>query len=175
MTDPRGRNDEPFLTDGVVVVNPLTVADAEAQWSGEDEEQARRFGWYPKRSSIDSVREFLADTERQWREDGSRRTFGIRLATTRTLVGGCEARLQGESTAHLSWWIFPEHRGRGFGSRGVRLMCGYIIDAWDVRRLVAFIEADNLASRSVASNVGLVELGLDTSCERPMLRYELTI
>ena len=84
------------LTDGAVLVDALTAADAEAHWAGEDEEQARRFGWYPKRSSIERVREFLADTQRQRRENGSRRTWAIRDATTRTLLGGCEARLQGD-------------------------------------------------------------------------------
>ena len=45
----------PSLTDGVVLVDALTAADAEAHWAGEDEEQARRFGWYPERSSIEQV------------------------------------------------------------------------------------------------------------------------
>ena len=163
----------PSLTDGVVLVDALTAADAEAHWAGEDEEQARRFGWYPERSSIEQVRAFLADTERQWRENGSRRTWAIRDATTWTLLGGCEARLQGEGTAHLSWWIFPDYRGRGLASRSVRLMIRYAGHALAVRRFVAFIEADNLASRGVARNAGLVELGLDTTGERPMLRHEL--
>ena len=163
----------PALTDGVVLVDALMSVDAEAHWAGEDEEQARRFGWYPKRSSIERVWEFLADTERQWREHGPRRTWAIRDATTRTLLGGCEARLQGDGTAHLSWWIFPEYRGRGFASLSVRLMIRYAVHALAVRRFVAFIEADNRASRGVARNAGFVELELDTTGERPILRHEL--
>ena len=52
-------------------------------------------------------------------------------------------------------------------------MIRYAVDVLAVRRFVAFIEADNLASRGVARNAGFVELGLDTTSERPMLRHEL--
>ena len=94
-------------TDGVVLVDALRSADAEAHWAGEDEEHARRFGWYPRRSSLERVRAFLLETEQQGRDGGPRRTFAIRDAATHTLLGGCEARLQGDATAHLSWWMFP--------------------------------------------------------------------
>ena len=160
----------PSLSDGVVVVDSLTAGDAETHWAGEDEEQARRLGWYPKRSSIERVREFLVETERQWRTNGARRTFAIRDRSTHALLGGCEARLKDDRSAHLSWWIFPDHRRRGFASRGVRLMIGWTAQALGVRTFVAFIEPDNLASRGVARNVGFMELGLNVTGERPMLR-----
>ena len=149
------------------------MADAEAHWAGEDDEHARRFGWYPKRSTLEGVSKFLAETERQWREGGARRTWAIRQASTGVLVGGCEARLKDDGTAHLSWWIFAQYRRRRFASRGVRLMISYAARTLGVRHFVAFVEPDNLASRGVAVNTGLVELELDTSGERPMLRYEL--
>jgi RimJ/RimL family protein N-acetyltransferase len=161
-------------TDGVVLVDALRTEDAEAHWAGEDEEHARRFGWYPRRSSLERVRAFLLETEQQWRDGGPRRTFAIRDAATHTLLGGCEARLQGDATAHLSWWMFPPWRPRGLATRGVRLMLGYAVDVLGVRHFVAYIEPDNLGSRGVARRLGFAEQGLDTTGRRPMLRYELT-
>jgi hypothetical protein len=84
----------PVLFDGVVVVDCLTLADAYAHSAGEDDEHARRFGWYPRRSTLDGVRAFIREGQRQWREAGPRRTLAIRTGDTRTLVGGCETRLQ---------------------------------------------------------------------------------
>jgi len=92
----------PVLSDGVVVVDCLTVADAYTHWAGEDDEHARRFGWYPRRSTLDGVRTFILEGQRQWREGGPRRTLATRMADTRTLVGGRETRLQPDGTAQVS-------------------------------------------------------------------------
>ena len=35
------------LTDGVVLLDRFTADDMDAHLAGEDEEQARRFGWWP--------------------------------------------------------------------------------------------------------------------------------
>jgi len=162
----------PVLSDGVVVVDCLTLADAYAHWAGEDHEHARRFGWYPRRSTLDGVRAFVLESQRQWREGGSRRTLAIRLAATRTLVGGCETRLQPDGSAEVSWWIFPEQRRQGLATRGVRLMLHYFSKTLRPSKFVALIEPDNYASRGVAGNAGFIESGLDTSGPRPMLRHE---
>jgi uridine kinase len=162
----------PVLSDGVVVVDCLSLADAYAHRAGEDDEQARRFGWYPRRSTLEGVHRFISDGQRQWREGGPRRTLAIRKADTRTLVGGCETRVQSNGSAEVSWWIFPTHRRQGLATRAVRLMLDYFSDAEQVGEFVAFIEPDNYASRGVARNIGFIELGLDANGPRPMLRHE---
>ena len=162
----------PVLSDGVVVLDCLTLADAHTHWAGEDDEQARRFGWYPRRSTLDGVRAFMLECQRQWREGGPRRTLAIRMVDTRALVGGCETRLQPDGSAEVSWWIFPEHRRHGLAARGVRLMLDYFSNTLGVTRFIAFIEPDNHASRGVARTAGFVESGWDTSGPHPMLRHE---
>jgi RimJ/RimL family protein N-acetyltransferase len=162
----------PVLSDGVVGVDCLSLADAYAHWAGEDDELARRFGWYPHRSTLDGVRTFLADCQRQWRDSGPRRSLAIRMAATRTLVGGCQTRLQSDGSAEVSWWIFSAYRGQGLAARGVRLMLDYFSDVVGVSRFVALIEPDNHASRGVARKTGFKESGLDTSSGHPMLRNE---
>jgi uridine kinase len=162
----------PF-SDGVVVLDRLTAADAEAQWSGEDKELARRFGWYPRRSTLEGVRGFLRATEDQWRIGGSRRTWAIRLTETRQLVGGCEARLKPGRIAELSWWIFPEHRSRGLATRGVQLMILYLRALAGVRSFSAHVEPDNPASLGVARKAGFVSLDpVDTHEGRLMRHFE---
>jgi uridine kinase len=162
----------PVLSDGLVVVDCLSLADAYVDWADEDDQHARRFGWYPRRSTLDGVRNFIIETQRQWRERAPRRTFGIRVANTRTLVGGCETGLQTDGTAQVSWWTFPEHRRQGLATRGVRLMLRYFSYTVGVSTFLAMIEPDNHASRGVARKTGFKESGLDTSGQRPMLRYE---
>jgi RimJ/RimL family protein N-acetyltransferase len=93
------------------------------------------------------------------------------MADTRTLVGGCETRLQPDGTAQVSWWIFPEYRRQGLATRGVRLMLHYFRNTVGISKFVALIEPDNHASCRVARNTGFIESGLDTSGTRPMLRH----
>ena len=162
----------PVLSDGVIVVDCLTLADADAHSAAEDDEHARRFDWYPRRSTLDGVRGFILEGQRQWREGGPHRTLAIRRGDTRTLVGGCETRLQPDGSAEVSWWIFPGHRRQGLATRGVRLMLQYFSNTLGISKFVALIEPDNDASRGVARHAGFIESGLDTSIPRPMLRHE---
>jgi uncharacterized protein len=54
-------------------------------------------------------------------------------------------------------------------------MLRWLRDGLDVHRCVAFIEPDNVASRGVARNARLEEIGVDTSGDRPMLRYQIDL
>jgi hypothetical protein len=46
----------PVITDGVVELGAHTMADLDAHLAGEDEETARRFGWWPRASTPETVR-----------------------------------------------------------------------------------------------------------------------
>jgi len=163
----------PRLCDGHVLLDALTRADAAAHWAGEDDEHARRFGWYPRRSSLEQVEAYLDHVEASWRGADGRRAWAIRDPATTTLQGGCEVRLQGDGTAQLSWWVFPPFRRQGIASRAVRLVCDYAFGTFGLHRLEAFIAPDNLASRGVARNAGFAEMEAVHEGEQLMLRYVL--
>lgn len=150
----------PSLTDGVVVLDGFTLDDVDAQVAGEDEEQARRFGWYPAASTHQTVRAAILRGQESWRTGGATRTFAARDATSRELLGGCEIRLKDEGIAHMSYWIFPEHRRRGLASRAVRLACGFAFSELGVERIELYVEPDNQASRGVARRAGFTQEGI---------------
>jgi RimJ/RimL family protein N-acetyltransferase len=150
----------PTLTDGVVVLDALTLADAEAHLAGEDEEHARRFGWFPRSSTVETARNAIGRWQQEWNDDGPTRTLAARDATGKELIGGCELRLRGEELAQLSYWVFPAHRRRGFATRIVRLACEFAFNELGIQRVEALVEPDNEASRRVVRAVGFVEEGL---------------
>ena len=45
----------PTLTDDVIILNGYTDDDIADHLAGEDEETARRFGWWPQKSTEDGV------------------------------------------------------------------------------------------------------------------------
>jgi len=150
----------PTLSDGVVVLDGFTLDDVAAHLAGEDEETARRFDWYPARSTAETVRKAILGWRDDWETGADRRAFAVREAATGALVGGCEIRVKDSGIAHLSWWTSASHRGRGYASRAARLACAYAFRDLGVARLEVYIEPDNLASRGVARKAGFLQEGI---------------
>lgn len=150
----------PLLTDGVVVLNGHTLGDVDAHLAGEDEEQGRRFGWYPARSTPETVRTAIQERQALWVTSGSTRTFAIRDAETNELAGGCEVRLRQNHIAEMSYWVFPLFRGRRFASRAIDLACMWAFVELGVERMEAYVEPDNAASRGAVSRAGFTEEGI---------------
>jgi RimJ/RimL family protein N-acetyltransferase len=147
----------PRLTDGVVVVDEAQLSDVEAQLHGEDQEIARRFGWYPARSSAETVSSSILEARAAWRDDGSRLKLAVRHAGTAHLVGGCELRWTGSRQAELSWWTLAGKRGRGFATRAVRLLVGGAAHVLELDTIEAYVAVDNAPSRAVARAAGFSE------------------
>lgn len=154
------------MSDGTLVLDAFTPADADAHLAGEDEEHARRFGWHPERSTEATVRAAFDGWSADWRGDGPTRAFAVRSAETRELVGGCQLRFRPHDTAQVSYWTFPQHRGRGVATRALRLLCGWAFAELGVERVEAYVEPDNASSRGAAQSAGFVEEGLVRSRER---------
>jgi RimJ/RimL family protein N-acetyltransferase len=144
----------------VVVLDRFSEKDVDAHVSGEDEEQARRFGWHPDRSTHETALAAFERWARDWAEGGATRAFAMRRGDTGELLGGCQLRLREKRMAELSYWTFPQHRGHGFARRAAALVCQFAFDNLRVERIEAYVEPDNVASRNVVESVGFREEGL---------------
>lgn len=143
------------LTDGVIVLDSHTVADAETHSAGEDEEMLRRFD-SPRRPTLDETR---AAMQRfiDHRADGSDFTYALRLDGQ--LIGGCATYRLTPTRANVSYWLFPAFRGRGHAARAVTLLCDAFVAMGDLDALEAHIDPDNAPSIAVARRCGFVEAG----------------
>jgi RimJ/RimL family protein N-acetyltransferase len=141
----------------VVVLDRLRAEDRQAHLAGEDEEQARRFGWWPKRSGPEEFRAMLAADELSWGQGGPSFRFGTRVSGE--LVGGCEIHLREPRLATVSYWTFPAYRGRVYAQRAVRLACDWAFDALRLDCIEAHVEDDNLSSGAVAVGAGFEPTG----------------
>lgn len=150
----------PLLSDGVVRLDSFRADDADAQVAGEDEELARRFGWWPKRSTREHALRAFAEWDTSWKEGGSRRAFAVRDVARNALVGSCELRIKEEKIGHCSYATFASERGKGYAARAMRLLSRWAFDEVKLERLELQIEPDNLASIRVALAAGFVEEGL---------------
>lgn len=150
----------PQLSDGVISLDQHTLANADAHLTGEDDEQGRRFGWYPARSTPETVRKAIEKWRADWAALGPTRTLAIRDLRTGVLAGGCQVRLRADQIAEMSYWVFPAHRGKGYATRAIVLTSDWVFGELGVERLELYVEPDNEASRGAARRAGFTEEGL---------------
>lgn len=150
----------PRLTDGVVVLDEHERADVEAFVAGEDDEQARRFGWFPARSSAETVTAAIAAWRQSWQSDGGRYAFAVRDAASGELVGGVEVRVGDDRRGAISYWTLAAFRGRGFATRAVGSAAAWAFAELGLVRVELHVELDNVASLRVAQRAGFVREGV---------------
>lgn len=148
------------LTDGVVRLDQFGPEDVDAHLANEDEELARRFGWWPNRSTPHHVQAAFDHWAGCWASAGAIRAFAVRDVAAARLVGSCELRLEDDQIARASYAIGPQARRHGFASRALGLAAQWAFDCLDVARIELYIEPDNAASRGVARRCGFREEGV---------------
>ncbi len=160
------------LTDGVIFLRPLNPEDALDHLAGEDDQMAR---WLSGgRSTLETVRGYIASCEEEWRTNGPRRAFGIFDCATNQLIGSIEANLAYRlepGQVNVSYGVFSDWRGRGIAQRALDLMSSYLRSSTELRQMVVRIACENTASVKVAQKAGFQFLGVFEEPKGPMARY----
>ncbi len=164
------------MSNGVVTLDAHTEADIASHLAGEDEETAKRFGWWPDRSTEASVRQAFEEWASDWQLGRPRRTFAVREAKNLRLVGGVELRIQPDGmTAHASYWTNASDRRRGYATHALCLLARYA-ETIGLREVESHVARDNAASRIVADRAGFQEVGRFTEANGDdMVRYTLLL
>jgi 8-oxo-dGTP diphosphatase len=143
---------DPTYTDGVVLIRPMDVRDAEAHVAGEDDEIVRWLTY--RRGTLESNRAWIASTHDRWRDGGPQFVFGIRDAATDELAGTIDARTTEDDLApgqvNIAYSVHARWRGRGMATRAVALMLRFLRTRPDIREAVIRVAPANGASAAVA-------------------------
>lgn len=145
------------LSDGVVTVRHLDPADAPAfvRAFKDDPTLGAMIG-----SETDPT---VEEVERQARDTphGQVTALAIADAATGGFLGGIglyrinERHRRGE----VGFWLTPQARGRGLGSRAVRLITSWAFDSIGFERVELTTTPDNAATRALALSLGFTEEG----------------
>jgi RimJ/RimL family protein N-acetyltransferase len=161
----------PELRNDGIILNAHNDSEVAAHLAGEDEETARRFGWWPAYSTEETVRAAYANWARNWQEEGPVRAFAARDPGSGALVGNCELRIGPDGTGEVSYWTHAGKRNRGYARNALALLAGYAASI-GVTRLEAHVALDNHASRHVAQAAGFTQAGTFTDHDgTEMIRY----
>lgn len=146
----------PIYEDSVIVLTGYRMEDAAAHLAGEDEETARGFGWWPKRSTPASVVATLYEWAEDWAHDGPTRTFAVRDRRTGELCGGCQLRRHTSGRWSVSYWTAVHDRRRGVATRALRLLLRFAHDQ-GISTVDCDVAEGNEASQRVAEAAGFGE------------------
>jgi len=149
---------ETHLTDGVVSLRPLQMADCEAIYTSVREsinELSRWLPWCDPGYAPSDTAGFVGTSIRWWQE-GSQFTFGIFDTTDGAHLGviGVNHLNRQHGYANIGYWVRTSRTGRGFAPRAVRLVARFAFDSLGMARVEIAAEPDNLASRRVAEKAG---------------------
>lgn len=161
---------DPALSDGVVAIRPMTMADVPAHVAGDDDEQAR---WLMggRHSTTESASAWVQRSADAWRTGGHVMNFGVVEVRSDALVGFVEAHAQpggldldGVDTgeANIAYGIYPAFRGRGYARRAVNLMTSFLA-ARGFRQVVIRADPENQGSLAVARSCGFQPFGTITT------------
>ncbi|WP_418961171.1 GNAT family N-acetyltransferase [Streptomyces tritici] len=145
------------LSDGVVTLSPLHLADAEAHLSGEDEPLVRWLNGGP--GTRKGVEAYIRHCQEQWAAAGPLRAFGIRVGAVEALAGTVDLRFAPEGLApgqvNVSYGLYPSWTGRGLATRAVVLASRYAA-ADGGQEAVIQVDPEIRASVAVAGRAGFV-------------------
>jgi RimJ/RimL family protein N-acetyltransferase len=151
---------DPPLSDGVVVLRPLSRHDAGAITHACQDAEISRWTSVPPVYRERDARQFVSAAERD-RKAGR--------AVSLAVIPGDGGMFTGSVTLTCDWehrkgeigcWITAEARRQSFGTRAVRLIAGWALDELGLERVELLLNPENEASRRLALRAGFTSEGL---------------
>lgn len=71
----------------------------------------------------------------------------------------------GHRKAEIGFWLLPEYWGKGIVSEALPLVCNYGFGKMGLHRIEAFVESENLNSKTAMSKMGFSLEGTMVDCE----------
>ncbi|MCP2315723.1 Protein N-acetyltransferase, RimJ/RimL family [Nocardia amikacinitolerans] len=140
------------LSDGVIALRPIAVADAEAHLAAAGPGRARGPGG--ALGSLEDVRAHFEKCVASWASGGPERLFAITADHGASLVGTLDIQTSrfylAAGQADLVFEIYPAYRGQGLATKAVILGCRYLAASGLADEVVLRIDPASSAAVGVA-------------------------
>ena len=147
------------LTDDDLVLRPWRAADAPELHAVCQDPEIARWVTIPQPFQLADADAFIQNGVTMWR-DGTGAAFAIVDAATDRLLGAVTRFGPEGHQATFGLWLAPEARGRGVGTRALRLVADWTFATTAAIRLDAFIMVGNEASNRMVERAGFRREGV---------------
>jgi RimJ/RimL family protein N-acetyltransferase len=155
------RPPEPPLSDEVVTLRPWgEEGDVEAIIAAcNDRAIAEFLDMIPQPYTQSDAHAYLEACRIGWRE-GTTANFAVVVSSE--AVGSIGVRWvdPDQGVAEVGYWVASKARGKGVGTRALKLVSGWVLDRPGIARLQLRADEENVASRRVAENAGFTREGV---------------
>jgi RimJ/RimL family protein N-acetyltransferase len=146
------------LSDGVILLRLAKDRDVLAIADASRDPESRR--WLDDEPLTPERQRDLVSRARERWQTGRAAPFVIADATTDLALGLLNVQLEDDEVAGLAVSVFPEARGRGVGSRALRLGAKWATQELGLARVYAEAAAENIASLRAIEKAGFRREGL---------------
>jgi RimJ/RimL family protein N-acetyltransferase len=144
------------LCDGDLLLRPWTEEDVPALVAACNDSEIRR--WIPVIPSPyteEDARAFVRG------EVQSAPEHSLAIAVNDTVAGSIGMSVNSMNyRGRIGYWVAAPARGRGVGTRALRLLSRWALQEFELQRLELITDPDNVASQRVAANVGFRREGI---------------
>ena len=169
MSEDRGAR-APEIETRRLVLRSLSRSDTDALRRISNEPLVRRYLWDDEPVSGEKIEEMIDQSARMFSEEGVG-LFGVRLRGGEELVGLCGFMrdADGPGEVELVYELVPELWGRGIATEAARACLRHAFLEAGLDRVVASVDAPNVASSRVIEKLGMKPVGALRS--RPGVEY----
>ena len=148
------------LTDRVVTVRPLTASDWPVLLAEGNNAESLRWSFDGRPLTEAEARHKAAEAVREWRRGRVARFVIVDAASGAGAGVLMVLRMGPPGVGVVGYGIVPDFRGRGFTSRALTLVCGWVFAQTDLQRLELGHKVGNVASGKAAERAGFTREGL---------------
>lgn len=151
-------------SDGVIRLRQFTLEDAEAQLAADDDENIK---WLNsgKKSTLESVRNWILKNQNFWENDGPVFAFAVELISENKIIGAVEANTNHknfprfkEGDVNISYMTYPDYRRKGYASKAVLLILNFLKEK-NFKRAIINVHKDNKGSLKIPVKCEFIEIG----------------
>jgi RimJ/RimL family protein N-acetyltransferase len=150
---------DPPLEDGVIALRGWRNSDAGAITRLFRDEDAIRWTRAPSPYREGDAFQWLASLPTQMRR-GDALPLAVTDAADGSLLASIDLRMRGEGRGEFGYVVGAWARGRGIGTRALRLYCAYAFEKLGVARLELLVQPGNDASLALGARLGFTREGL---------------
>jgi RimJ/RimL family protein N-acetyltransferase len=146
------------MSDGVIVLRRSEERDVPLIADASNDPETMK--WLDDEPlTAERQRDLISRAQRRWRS-GRAAPFVIADATTDLALGLVNVQFDDEEVAGVAVSVFPDARGRGVGSRALRLAGKWAMLELGLQRVYAEAAAENVASIRAIEKAGFQREGL---------------
>ena len=141
-----------------LVLRPVEISYLQSTHAYASDLENTHFMMFLPSASLEETAQTIAAGQAEWGKSEPARCEFVILKDDIHIGGITLYFLEDRSEGELGWILSKEYWGCGYVTEAARAMLSYAKEQWQVRRVIACCDSENMASRRVMEKLGMVHV-----------------